>query len=252
MRRVSPGLVVALALTGLCLPARAADMAPPATSYYPATPLPPAIYDWSGIYIGGNIGAGLLADTFTAIGTGTAPGAPLNPANVNPAGVIGGGQAGVNFQWAPWVIGAEVSWDASDISGSAGVQDTAPNSLERSTSNPSWFGTATGRFGWASDDLLFYVKGGGALMHVVYSQDLLVGGFVGQTQSISDNRSGFTAGAGIEYGLTENLSARVEYDFLDFGTKDYTAFALTPVSVKSNLNTLTAGINYRFNWAGWH
>ncbi len=53
--------------------------------------------------------------------------------------------------------------------------------------------------------------------------------------------------------MTENLSARFEYDFYDFGTKDLSGFTLTPVSIKSDLHTLTVGVNYRFNWAGgWH
>ena len=69
------------------------------------------------------------------------------------------------------------------------------------------------------------------------------------TQDISDTRSGFTAGAGIEFGLVENLSAKIEYDFYDFGSKNYN-FAITPVSVSSNLHALTVGLNYRFNWSG--
>ena len=54
--------------------------------------------------------------------------------------------------------------------------------------------------------------------------------------------------AGIEFGLVENLSAKVEYDFYDFGSKNYNFAAITPVSVRSNLHTLTAGLNYKFNW----
>jgi outer membrane immunogenic protein len=256
MKRVSPGLVVALALAVVCIgaPARAADMTLPASSYYPAAPLPPATYNWTGFYIGGNVGAGLLADTATPIGPGTqgAAGGPLTNTNISPVGVIGGGQVGVNYEWAPWVVGAEVSWDSSNITGSANVQDADGLTQERTTSNPQWIGTATGRFGWASNDLLFYVKGGAALMHVNYTQDLLVPSVVA-TQSINDNRSGLTAGAGVEYAMTENLSARLEYDFFDFRTKNYPGFTVTPISVQSYLHTLTFGVNYRFNWAGgWH
>ena len=109
------------------------------------------------------------------------------------------------------------------------------------------------KFGYAANDVLFYAKGGGAWMNVKYTQDtLMAGGALLTTQGISDTRTGFTAGVGLEYGMTENLSAKLEYDFYDFGTKDYTAFAQTPVSVASNLHALTVGLNYRFNWAGWH
>jgi outer membrane immunogenic protein len=251
MRWVSRGFVAALALTAtaLGLPARAADLPAPATSYYPPNPLPPAVYDWTGIYLGGNVGAGFLSDTFTPIGPTTGFGAPLGSTGLGPVGVIGGGQLGANFQWAPWVFGAEVSFDASNITATKAVPDSGGTS-EGSTSNPQWIAAATGRFGWASNDLLFYAKAGGAWMHVSYTQEILTGGIAGPVQSIGENRSGFTAGGGIEYAFTENLSARIEYDFYDFGTKDYPGFTVTPVSVNSNLNTLTFGLNYRFTWAG--
>ena len=76
-----------------------------------------------------------------------------------------------------------------------------------------------GRVGVAANTLLFYVKGGGAWMHINHVQDILTAGATAATQSISDNRSGFVAGVGLEYALTENLSALFEYDFYDFGTK---------------------------------
>ena len=72
---------------------------------------------------------------------------------------------------------------------------------------------------YAANTLLFYVKGGGAWMHIEHVQDVLTGGATTATQSISDNRSGFVAGVGLEYALTQNLSALFEYDFYDFGTK---------------------------------
>jgi outer membrane immunogenic protein len=57
------------------------------------------------------------------------------------------------------------------------------------------------------------------------------------------------ARAGIEFGLVENLSGKIEYDFYGFGTKNHN-FGFTPVSVRSNLHTLIVGLNYRFNWSG--
>jgi hypothetical protein len=49
--------------------------------------------------------------------------------------------------------------------------------------------------------------------------------------------------------LVENISGKIEYDFYDFGSRNYN-FGITPVSVSSNLHTLTVGINYKFNWSG--
>ena len=48
--------------------------------------------------------------------------------------------------------------------------------------------------------------------------------------------------------MTENLSAKFEYDYFGFGSKTYN-FAATPVSIRSDLQTLTVGLNYRFTWA---
>jgi len=255
MRRVSPGLVVALALAaaGLCPPALAADMAAPAAGYYP--PVAPAVYDWTGIYFGGNVGAGLIDDVFSQAAAAP-PTVVTSPTTVTRAGVVGGAQIGINYQVSSWVVGAEASWAATTITGSAIAPATAaaiPGTTgERSTSAPLWYATATGRVGYALNTLLLYVKGGGAVMDATYTQDILVGGFTNTTQSISDNRTGFTVGLGLEYGMTENLSAKFEYDFLDFGTKTY-QFNQTPVSIRSYLNTMVVGLNYRFDWAGgWH
>jgi outer membrane immunogenic protein len=106
--------------------------------------------------------------------------------------------------------------------------------------------------GHAANDWLFYAKAGGAWMRVRYTEDLLTtaGGVTAATQVITDNRTGFTVGAGIEFGLVENLSAKIEYDFYDFGSKNYNFSSITPVSVSSNLHTIIVGLNYRFNWSG--
>jgi len=54
----------------------------------------------------------------------------------------------------------------------------------------------------------------------------------------------------IEFGLVENLSGKIEYDFYDFGSKSYNFNAITPASVSSNLHAIIVGLNYRFNWSG--
>jgi outer membrane immunogenic protein len=248
MRSVSPGLVaLALAAAVIAAPARAADLSP-APAYYPPTPMPPAIYNWTGFYVGGNIGAGLLSETMTQATAAPAL-SPVGPFHPSPVGLIGGAQAGVNYQFSDLVVGAEASWSASYINGQDTLNTTGAVSQERMTSVPSWFASATGRVGYADNTLLFYVKGGGAWMHIDHVQDILTGGATTGTQSISDTRSGFTAGVGLEYGMTENLSAVFEYDFFDFGTKteNFLPATGTPLSIRSDLHTLTVGLNYRFN-----
>jgi outer membrane immunogenic protein len=246
-----------LATSALLAPSQAADMGVPARSYYPA--LPPAIYDWTGIYVGGHIGGGILVDSVSQ--NGVSPGGfnLSGTGNLRPAGVIGGAQVGANYEFAPWVVGLEGSWTDSAIQGNTLIGCTTPCAIgplviaqERFTSQAQWFAAATGRFGYAANDWLFYGKAGGAWMNVRYTEDLLTTGGVTAVpnQVLTDTRTGFTVGAGIEFGLVENISAKIEYDFYDFGSKNYNFNAVTPVSVNSNLHTIIVGLNYKFNWSG--
>jgi outer membrane immunogenic protein len=266
MRRFSPGLLVGLAVaaSALATAASAADMpVPAAPAYYPPA-YHPVVYDWTGIYVGAHVGAGILDDVVTATTT-----TALLPAGtqtkVNPFSVVGGGQAGFNIEFTPFVIGAEATWTSSAISGTSSVTSLVPNIFVQSTSNPLWYATATGKVGVAANDWLFYAKGGGAWMRVDYTQGVLLGGAGIETvQTVTDNRTGFTVGGGIEFAMTENLSTKIEYDFLDFGTKSYsfnnlgfapaggalTPVGAMPVSIKSFTQLFTVGLNYRYNWSG--
>jgi outer membrane immunogenic protein len=247
MRSVGPGLAaLALAAIAVAAPVYAADL-PVAPAYNPPTPVPPAIYNWTAFYVGGNVGAGLLSENMTQAAPGLlTPSSPFHPSI---GGLVGGAQAGVDYQFSSLVVGAQASWSSSYINGQDTENTVAGVNQERMTSEPTWFASVTGRVGYAANTLLFYVKGGGAWMHIEHVQDILgAGGVTNTSQSISDTRSGFVAGVGLEYAMTENLSALFEYDFYDFGTKTEN-FVNTPLSIRSDLHTLTVGLNYRFNWA---
>ena len=268
MRRLNPGLLVGLAVaaSALATAASAADMpVPAAPAYYPPA-YRPVIYDWTGIYGGLHLGAGALDDQVTTTTTTI-----LQPSGtvtkLSPFSVVSGAQAGFNVEFAPFVVGAEGTFTWSNISMTQVTPSLLPTISENSTSAPHWYATATGKIGFAANDFLFYAKGGAAWMNVKYTQSPAAGG--GQTsQTIVDTRSGFTVGGGVEFGMTENLSARVEYDFLDFGTKSYnftnlgfvpagsaagtapTPIGSFPVSIRSVTQLITVGLNYRFNWSG--
>ena len=109
MNRLATG-AIAVALIGT--PALAADMGVPSRSYYP--PLPPAIYDWTGIYVGGHIGGGMLTDSVSQ--NGVSPGGfnLANSGSLRPAGVIGGGQIGAELH----DCGANQTIDQSKLYGS--------------------------------------------------------------------------------------------------------------------------------------
>jgi len=79
-------------------------------------------------------------------------------------------------------------------------------------------------------------------MNVRYTEDLLTtaGSITAATQVLTDNRTGFTVGVGVEFGLVENLSGKIEYDFYDFGGKTYNFNTITPVNVNSALHSLAS------------
>ena len=256
MRHFSSALVksvLAVAAVGVAASvACAADLpVPAAPAYYPP---PPAHYNWSGIYFGANIGAGALEDLVNLTTTTLIENAGTTN-KVSPFGLIGGPQAGVNFQFSRLVVGVEGTWSGSTNSGNYTIATPTAGIQEESRSSVDWYATATGKIGYAANDLLFYAKGGAAWLHVDYTQINLIGGVFNASQLITDTRNGFTVGAGIEYALNENLSAKLEYDFLDFGTQNYNfsgvnGGASLPVSIKSETHMLTAGLNYRFYFGG--
>jgi outer membrane immunogenic protein len=235
---------------------------PAAPAYYPPA-YRPVIYDWTGIYGGVHVGAGEMSDQVTTTTT-TALQAAGAQTNLSPFAVVGGAQAGFNYQIQQVVLGAEGTFTWSDISGTHLIASSfgVPVSTQ-STSASHWYATATAKVGIAANDFLFYAKGGAAWMNVDYTQDVTAGPIFAE-QTITGMRSGFTVGGGIEFGMTENLSARLEYDLLDFGTKTYNFTNLSftptggvlvpvpayPVSVRSVTQLITVGLNYRFNWGG--
>lgn len=254
MRRLSAaGAVLGACTAVMATAASAADL--PAAG--PPTYSPvyrPHIYDWTGIYFGAHIGTARRDDSYTD-NTATVLEPAGNVSSHAEWGTIGGVQIGVNYQFTPVVLGIEGTFSASSNTGYAIKTSPLPLTGVRDSTSTKWFATATVRAGYAFDRLLLYVKGGGAWVRSGVTRDVLVNGVVFDTASIGDTRTGWTVGTGLEWGITENLSAKVEYDYLDFGTTTYSynltaTPAVTPISVRSDIHTITGGLNYRFNWGG--
>ena len=202
------GAAVALAVTTTAaLAADAPGYPPPYAAPY--APPPPLAYRWVGPYIGGNIG----------YQWGTVTNSPAKP-----SGVMGGIQAGYNWQIGQFVIGAE-----TDLQVSAADDLFAPWKF----SNP-WFGTTRARAGLALTNVLFYATLGFAY-----------GGGKIELAGLSETNThfGWAAGAGLEVGLTPNWSAKAEYLYVDLAAKTY---LLTGASHSFESNILRFGLNYRF------
>lgn len=217
--------------------AQAADLRAPPPAPPPAAPVvyAPQVYNWSGIYFGGHLGGAYGASSWSDPFTG-------GKNNFNNWGFLGGAQVGANAQFNRLVLGIEgdFSWTGIKDKGTDAARDMF-------NTNVQWTSTVTGRVGAAFDRFLVYGKGGLAL-----AQDKsTLTDFTGTSASNSMMRTGWTAGAGLEYAIDQNWSAKVEYDYLGFGSQamHFTTPALGTVASNNSLNVqeIKAGVNFRFN-----
>src|SRR5882672_5774839 len=200
--------VVALIAAGSGMSAQAADMNYGSRAPYTVNQ-PLNAYSWAGPYIGGNLG----------YAWGSVDNSPTKP-----SGVAGGVQAGYNWQSGPWVFGVE-----GDIQ-ITGADDTfAPWKF----SNP-WFGTVRGRAGYAFNNIYLYGTGG-----------LAFGELRAETFGLSETHTnaGWTVGAGAEFGLVQNWTAKIEYLYVDLSNSN---FSITGVSNGYRFGLVRAGVNYHF------
>jgi outer membrane immunogenic protein len=226
-------------------------------------------YDWSGFYIGGNLGYswGRSSDTTTFTnGAGTLF---TTAGTSNLDGVVGGGQVGYNWQTQNWVWGLEADIQGTgergsrDISCPIGLCTPAPLGAlalpgpavpATMTQQIDWFGTVRGRGGiLVTPRVLLFATGGLAYGAVNTSET--IGGF---GFSNTDTRVGYTVGAGIEGAVGGNWTAKLEYLYVDLGRTSgsfaTTIAALGGGTLTSNYssritdNVLRVGLNYRFNY----
>lgn len=198
-----------------------------------ATPaVAPAGYNWNGLYLGLNAGAAFGTDTTTASGGGVAA-----AASANIPGFIGGAQIGVNYQTGAVVWGFEADFDAST------QNQSLASGVLAGTSQMPWFGTLRGRLGVAFDRLLIYGTAGGAAGELKSNFTIPAG-----PTSTTVTYGTWTAGGGFEYGITDNLSARVEYLYFDTDNVGTGTIGPPTTTITSRLkeNLVRAGLNYRF------
>ena len=205
--------------------ALAADMPVNAQPFLPRRAV--VFNDWSGCYVGLQGGGGWGQTEFTNTINTTAFGdlSPGDSLTTNThSGFIGGGQVGCNYQLAFWVFGVEGSFAAANIKGD--LHNTvfgnrlagAPDDVF--TTKISSIGTVTGRVGYAWNNWLLYAKGGYAGANVEFSVSD-TNAFNQGSGSETTWRSGWTAGTGLEYGITPNWIVGVEYDYFNLGTASY-------------------------------
>jgi outer membrane immunogenic protein len=240
MKKIVRGLT---AIAALCVtPAMAADMAVKA----PPAPVAAPAYNWSGCYIGGNLGALLAYKQWTSATPGPGFGLPMGSHDVD--GPLGGGQVGCDWQMnGRWVLGIAGDYDWANGIGSQ------PNQLLPAftdTSQIRSLASVTGRVGYAWDRLLGYVKGGGAWERDHYTETFTA---MAMTSATADEtRGGWTVGLGGEYAFTNWLSGFVEYDYYNFGSHVDTfvhpsGVVMGFVDIRETKNVFKVGFDVRWD-----
>ena len=239
MKRLAVASVIAVGQVATSINAADLPSAPPSAPAHVLT----APYSWTGFYLGGHVGGARVEDRATAVGANLLI-VSSTIDSVKSNSFIIGGQVGFNYQAGIAVVGVEADGSWTKTTESAALQSLDPGVTVNTTSNISWYGTATARVGVAWDNVLLYAKAGAAGMNARYTTDIQEAG-VNKRQAVSDRRIGWTAGGGIEVGFHGGWSGKVEYDYLDFGTGQYwLAFpALEPLR---HVQMVKAGINRRF------
>jgi outer membrane immunogenic protein len=222
-----------VAVAALSTSAFAADM--PARTYTkaPAYTAPAVVYNWTGFYIGGHVG-GAFGDSSSIQGDG--------------GRFMGGVQGGADYQFAPnWVVGIEAQYSWMDSNNTGRL---FPNGTLVTQSNDQ-LGSVTGRLGYTWGPALLYAKGGYA-----WKENNGIGvsnaGLALPFATSGNAKDGYTVGGGLEYMFAPNWSAKVEYQYYNFGNTTVSSLAIPggSASYNNDEHTVKAGLNYRFGWGG--
>jgi outer membrane immunogenic protein len=211
---------------------------------------PPAPVNWTGCYIGAHVGGGWHGSSFTSFG----PFGGLGP--------LGGGQVGCNYQWQQFVVGLEGEFWGSGLYDSADQSQTVPgfgSLIGEIRARNRWDAGISARMGYAFERAFLYGKLGGVWGKFDYNVRFsdTVSGDVDTTTG-GATFAGVLIGAGFEYALAGNWTAKFEYNYIDYGERSVT---FTDVECSGGVCVTTAtftenhkerkqlaklGLNYRF------
>lgn len=232
MRCLSSVAIAAASTIAFAQIAAGADMAVKAPVAPVAIP-----YSWTGFYIGGHLGygfehssVGITGNTpavAALISLGTIPGS----LGADPKGWLTGIQLGYNYEIGKFVIGAETDFSLADIQNKSSFVHVGPilpfafytTSAEQ---RMQWFGTLRGRLGFTPvNNLMIYGTGGLAYGRVEYAGNINRSAILVNFDLLGSDtvtKTGWTAGGGIEYALSNRWSVKGEYLYYDLGSETLT------------------------------
>jgi opacity protein-like surface antigen len=211
-------------------------------------------HDWSGFHVGVHAGGAWGRDSWKS-GTGplaTAAAGGSFPGESDPMGLLGGGQFGFDHQTGAWVIGAEVSASAADLDGwgKCMTDNTGSSSSWACRNTVKSIGSVSGRLGRSEGDLLVYGRAGAAW---ATGSSQMAMPLAATDYTSRGTRWGWMLGSGLEYALSPSLSAFVEYDHYDFGTRTQTysgAGGSATARFDERFDLVRMGVNHHFGTEG--
>jgi opacity protein-like surface antigen len=209
------------------------------------SPVPPVVYDWSGIYVGAGLG-GVWSEPHRFYPN-------LQQVGIPPTTFVSHGtdglydfHGGVQWQWGQWILGAEVNYSAGfkDMRSSVSISPPEPFTALNATTRVTQLVTIGPRLGYSWGPFMAYGTVGYAAAHLkgTYTCDdgiptlpgpgacgAVFGPFQNQNFGGATWNNGWSLGAGFEFmayrGPIGDLILGADY--LHFDVNQKLAFACT-------------------------
>lgn len=237
MKTLLKAAVAAIALLGAAGAPLAADLR--GRGVLPPAPELPTFYNWSGIYVGGQVGYSWGSDRASEFAS--AGRVPLGRSfDYSPSSFIGGARLGFNYQFGAVVVGVE--GDIEGMNAAEGKGDLGGTVRVRQ----DWQGSVRARLGYSLDRIMIYATGGVAFTKLEYAY---VSPLAGLTETINSSRTGWTVGGGVDYALTDNIILGVDYRYTDYGRFDHVgagAYLGRTVEHEPSAHAVRASLAYKF------
>lgn len=240
MRRLQCALLVTVAAIGFASVASAADM--PVKAPVLKAPAGYTAIDWSGFYFGGHVGYGMseMRGTYDEVGDHGGLDIPVR-------GLLGGAQAGYNWQFGRSVYGVEIDGTWADLTGSRVDRDGDTQRFRT-----SFLGSARVRAGLAIENMLLYSTFGLGYSRAKFT---VTGSDTPSPAEQSLNRWGYVTGFGAEWAIAPHWSVRGEYLYYGFNHRVDTPTLTNDSDARDYVkhdgtHVARIAVNYRFNPSG--
>ncbi len=188
-------------------------------------------YDWTGFYVGATAGAawGQYTPRTSTVSDGyigprgAAAVAAAGMQTINSTGFVAGLAGGYNWQIGNLLLGLEADLQAVDLDGAThtgAIHYPARSGQYTVTSfaDTNWLFTARPRIGWVvPNNWMLYATGGVAVTQLHSNFSFVDTNRTFESGSVDAPKAGYAVGGGVEAPLTDRLSVKAEYLFVDFG-----------------------------------